>query len=198
MSGVIGGIRLKRFVSFKAVLIKVKPVPVRRCSSVFQHVMKLPKAATGVIENTIKDNPHAALVGTVEQLTQRVIAAQQRIDVVVIKGVIPVVRGRGKDRAGIDCRDTQILQIIELLRDAVQVSPLKSMGRRGGVPGFKVLYRCDPAAACEPIGGALLEDSVLHPLRCVDRHRNRLSSAASNEESWCTMVRGGLLLPVTP
>ena len=56
--------------------------------------MERPEATTRVIEDPIEDDPHAAPVALVQQFAQRLVTAQQRIDLEIVVRVVAVV-GRG-------------------------------------------------------------------------------------------------------
>ena len=71
--------------------IEVKPIEIRRGRAVFQRVMKLPEAAAGMIEHTIGQDADAARVRPIDQFAQRRVAAQNRIDVEIVVGVIAVI-----------------------------------------------------------------------------------------------------------
>ena len=74
-----------------------------------------PEAAAAVVEDTIEHDPHVSRMRLVEQLTQRVVAAQQRVDVEVVIGVIAVVGGRREDRVEVERGDAESLQAVEVL-----------------------------------------------------------------------------------
>ena len=90
-------------------------------------MVERPEAAAGVVEDAVEDDPHAAGVGRVEQLAQGRVAAEQRIDQLVVVGVVAVVRGRGEDRVQVERRDAQVAQVVEVLGDAQQVAALEAV-----------------------------------------------------------------------
>ena len=60
--------------------------------------MKLPESPAGVIKHTVQNDLHVSGMSRFQQLSQSFVATQQRIDVVIIVGVIAMIRGRRKDR----------------------------------------------------------------------------------------------------
>jgi hypothetical protein len=58
--------------------------------------MKLPEAARGVIEDAIQHHANFAPVRFIQEEAEPIIAAEKRVDVVVIVGVITMVGSRSK------------------------------------------------------------------------------------------------------
>ena len=87
--------------------------------------MEGPEPPPGVVEDAIEDHPHPAVVGAVEQLAERGVAAEQGIDREVVVRVIAVVGGRLEDRRQVDGGDPQVLEVVEVLHDAAQVAALE-------------------------------------------------------------------------
>ncbi len=100
--------------------------------------MELEKAAAGVIEDTVQHHPDAPGVSRVQQLPQRRIAAQHRIHLVVIMGVIAMVRARPEDRVEVDGVDPQVAQVIQMLDHAQQITALVGVAGGRGAPGLQV------------------------------------------------------------
>ena len=73
--------------------VDVEPVPVGRIRSCLQQVMERPEAAARVVEDPVQDDPHPAAMCSVEQLAQRSVAPQHRVDVQVVVGVVAVIGG---------------------------------------------------------------------------------------------------------
>ena len=80
--------------------------------------MERPEAASGVVEHAVEDDPDPAVVGGVEQLAQRRVAAEQRVDREVVVRVVAVVRGRLEDRREVQRVDPEVLEVVEVLGDA--------------------------------------------------------------------------------
>ena len=95
--------------------------------------MERPETAAGVVEDAVEDDLHAARVGRVEQLAQRRVAAQQRVDHLVVVRVVTVVGRRGEDGIQVQRRDAELAQVVEMLGDAQQIAAFETgtRGRRG-------------------------------------------------------------------
>ena len=71
----------------------MEPIPVGGGCSVFHHVMERPEPAAAVVENTIKNDPHAPLMHSADQCIECRIAAQEGIHLEVVVGVVAVIGG---------------------------------------------------------------------------------------------------------
>ncbi len=142
------------------------------------------EAATGVVEDAIEHDAHPASVCRVEQLAQRVIATEQRIDLEVVVRVVAVVRAGAEDRGQVDRGDPEILEVPEVLGDPAQVAALEPVDGRWRIPRLQGARLVDPLAAGEPVREDLVEDRVADPVRRVDRHRRRqdLAARAADDE----------------
>ena len=69
--------------------------------------MEGPEATTRVIEDPIEDDPHAAPVALVQQFAQRLVSAQQRIDLEIVVRVVAVVRRGREDRIEVQRRNAE-------------------------------------------------------------------------------------------
>ena len=127
--------------------------------------MERPEAAAGVVEDAVEDDPHAAGVGRVEQLAQRRVAAEQRVDRQVVVGVVAMVRGGREDRVQIEGVDPEIGQLVESLGHAEQITALVAGVGRWRVPWLQRPWLGDPLARGEPIRKDLVEDGVADPGR---------------------------------
>ena len=101
----------------------------------------------------------------VEQLAQGIVAAEQRIDVVVVVRVVAVVRRRSEDRSQVERRDAQGGEVVEPLDDAEQVAALEAVRRGRRVPRFERAGLRDALARREAVGEDLVEDRVADPVR---------------------------------
>ena len=81
--------------------------------------MEGPKAAAGVVEDAIQHHLDAAGVRLIQQGAQPGVAAQQGVHLVIIKGVVAVVGGRGEDGVQVQRGHAQFLQVAQLIGDAV-------------------------------------------------------------------------------
>ncbi len=111
-------------------LSDLEPVPPRRGRTIFDQVVEWKETAADMIEDAIQNDPHALAVCRGEQIVERRVAAQQRIDLEIIAGVITVIGRRLKDGIQIKCIDAKILQVIQAVARAAQCSPfITMMGR---------------------------------------------------------------------
>ena len=108
--------------------------------------MKRPEAATRVVEDAVEDDPHPARVGRVEQLAQRVVAPEERIDAEIVVGVVAMVGGGRKDRRQVERGDADILEVVEAFDDPEEVAPLNPWGGGRRVP------RLERAGLARPAG----------------------------------------------
>ena len=104
--------------------IDVEPVAVRRRGTGLEDVVERPEATTGVVEDAVEDDAHPPAVRHVEQLAQRLVPAEQRVDMEVVVRVVAVVRRGLEDRRQVDRRNAEVLQVVEPLDDAEQVAAL--------------------------------------------------------------------------
>ena len=93
-----------------------------------------PEAAAGVVEDAVEDDLHPARVAGVEQLAERGVAPEKRVDRQVVIGVVAVVRGGGEDRVEVERRDPERLQVVEPIDDAEEIAALESRGGRRRIP----------------------------------------------------------------
>ncbi len=122
----------------------MEPAPVGRRGARLQHVVERPEPAPGVVEHAVEDDPHVAIVGGVQQLAQRGVAAQQRVDRHVVVGVIAMVRGRREDRRQVQRVDAEIGQVVEMLDDPEQVAALEPVVGRWRRPTARAARACGP------------------------------------------------------
>src|SRR4026209_2016704 len=135
--------------------------------------MELPEPAAGVVEDPIERDPQPAAVGDVQQFAQRVVAAEEGVDMEVVVGVIAMVGGRLEDRRQVDRGDPKALQVIEFLEDAQEVAALDPVVGRRGVPRLEWTGLRHARASGESIREDLVEDCVPDPGRRIDAHRRR-------------------------
>ena len=92
------------------------------------------------------------------------VAAEHRVDLLVVVRVVAMVRRRLEDRREVDGVDAQVLQVIEVLDDADQVAPLVAVIGRRSAPLVQVLRLGDRQAPREAVGKDLVEDRVANPI----------------------------------
>ncbi len=154
--------------SFEHRRIEVEPAPVRRGRSVLEDVVKRPEAASGVVEDAVEHDSHSPPVGRVEQLSQRRVSAQERVDRQVVVGVIAVVRRRSEDRRQVEPRDAEVGKLVESFGHTQQIAALEAVRGRRRVPGFERPGPGHPSASGKAIREDLVEDGVTDPGRRVD------------------------------
>ena len=98
--------------------------------------MERQEAAAGVVEHAVQHDPHTALRGRRRSGPQRLVAAQHRVDLEVIVGVVPVVAARGKHRVEVEHGGPQVDDVVEVFDDTVQVASFEAVCRRRRVPRF--------------------------------------------------------------
>ena len=99
--------------------------------------MKRPEAAATVVEHTVEHQTHAAAVHGSDQGIECCVPAQQRINLEVVVGVITVVGGGAENRREVEARDPHVLQLIQRLDHAVEITTLKSLLAGIATPGLK-------------------------------------------------------------
>ena len=115
----------------RAVLIRpvmeVKPAEIRRFlglirayAVIMAACVEVAAVIAGVIEHAVQHDAHPALSGLAAQRTEILLAAEQRVDALVITGVVAVIGIRLKDRVKVDGGNVQALQIIQLGEHAAQ------------------------------------------------------------------------------
>ena len=128
-------------------------------------MVKRPEAAPAVVEHTIKDQAHATALQLHHQGIEGGIASEQRVHLQVVVSVVAVIGRRTEDRVEVESGDAELLQMIEPLDHAVEITPLKPHTIRRRAPG---LQRQAPllghaATAAEAIGKDLAHHRIGHP-----------------------------------
>ena len=93
-----------------AVKADMEPVFIGRVLPVFDHILKLQKAAADMIEYTVKNDTDPVLVELFADVTEILVRPQADIDLLIISGVISMCVGF-KQRAEIDCVNPQLLHM---------------------------------------------------------------------------------------
>ena len=116
----------------------------------------------GVVQHHFDDDADSALVRGVQETLEIVQGAVAGMDRGVVGDVVAVVAQRRREKGHQpDGVDAQILQIIQLLREAAEVADAVAVA---------VVKRADVD---------LIDDRVLVPKRLVDRRQKLLRSASS-------------------
>jgi hypothetical protein len=112
-------------------------------------------------------------VTTVEELAQSVVAAEQRVDLEVVVGVVAVIGRRGEDRCQVQRRYPEVAEIVEVLDDTEQITALEPKRSRGNVPRLEPARLSDARRRGEAVRKDLVEDRVGNPAgRFVDRRQD--------------------------
>ena len=148
----------------------VEPVQVGAVLALLQQVAELKEAARGVVEYPVQHHLHAAPVRRVNQLAQRVVAAQHRVHHRVVVGVVAVVAGRLKHRAQVQGIHAQAGDVVQPLRDAQQVAALVAVEAGRLAPGLQVSRLGHAGAAGEAVREDLIEHGVLGPVGRANIH----------------------------
>ena len=124
-------------------VVKVKPAEIRRFlglerayAVVVTASVEVTAVVAGVIEHAVQYNAHAASGGFAAQRTEVLLAAEQRVDALVIAGIVAVIGIRLKDWIEINGGNVQALQIIQLGVYAAQRTAEKVV-----IENFAVLIR---------------------------------------------------------
>jgi hypothetical protein len=141
--------------------------------AVFENVVKLKKAATGVVKDAIEDDFDLAIVSGVDEFAKGDVSAQQWIDLVVIVGVIAVITRRLENGREVNRSDAQVLQVGKFVDYAPEVAAFVAFvgGRR--IPGFQGdrglgerITRIGSTG--KAIGKNLIKDRVFDPVWRLD------------------------------
>ena len=105
--------------------LRVKTVPV-----------KISAHAAGVVEHPVQQQTHPALMGLAAQLPKILLRTQHGVHGPIVGGVIPMVGRSLENRVEIQRRHRQALQIVQLLRNAPEITAEKV-----AVTNFPLLVR---------------------------------------------------------
>ena len=111
----------------------------------------------GVVHHEVDDHPDAALVGLVEERVEVLDRAALREDVGVVGHVVAAVaQGRGEERRHPQAVDAQPLQVVELLRQALEVPGAVAVGVAERAHQHLVEHRgLEPLGRRQRLGGRL-------------------------------------------
>ena len=119
-----------------------------------------------MIEHRIYHHADSHSVSVRYKPAHRLTVPERRIDLCIIFRVILVVRLCLHDRSQIDSRDPEILQIGNLLPDALQISAVFLLIRhRTGLPWKYTVVFPVRRAVTEPVREDLIPDSIIDPGR---------------------------------
>ncbi|MNL28997.1 hypothetical protein D3C87_1506680 [compost metagenome] len=117
-----------------------------------------------MVEDPVQHHLHAHAVGGLEHAREGRVAAEGRVHVHVVAGVVLVVAAAGEDRVEVEGVDAQLLEVGELLGHPVQVAAHEVVEGRRGAPGRDPLGIVGAIAVGEALGEDLVEDGVLGPV----------------------------------
>ena len=108
---------------------ELEPAPERRAERLAgaggrEAVVAVERRAVGahVVEDAVEDHADPALARLLDELLELLLVAEPRVDPRVVGGVVAVVRVRLEDRVEVDRGDAELLQVVELLPDALEVA----------------------------------------------------------------------------
>ncbi|CCK05787.1 hypothetical protein BN128_4092 [Cronobacter sakazakii 696] len=85
---------------------------------------------TGVVKDAVQNQAHIRFTRFFTQAQQRFIAAELRIDVAIIGGVIFMHARRAEDRVEIKRRDAEFFQVRQFFADTVEIATVKRRAAR--------------------------------------------------------------------
>ena len=100
--------------------------------------MELPETAAGMIEYAVEYHAHIFLVRFIEQFAQGLVAAQERVNVVIVVGVVTVIGCRCKDWREINGVCPKLLDGIKMFGHAAQVAAFESINGRRRIPRLEI------------------------------------------------------------
>ena len=142
-------------------LVDDEPVPVLRFWALLDDILEGEELRMNVVERSVEDDPDRTCVCLVDQLPQRLVASEHRIDGVIVGGVVAVIRGRAEDGVQVDDVNPEGRQVVESLGDPTQITALERPMVVGFVPGF--LDIVSPLAPVVAIGEDLIDESSFGP-----------------------------------
>src|SRR5258708_5050099 len=128
--------------------------------SVFENIVKVEIAPTGVIEDAIQHDLHAALVEFVAQCIKGFVPTQQRINLIIVMGMVAVIAGTLEDGREVDRVYAEFLQVIEMFDHTVQVTAFVTLTCWQAVPRFEIMRLEYLIRFGETVRKNLVEDGV--------------------------------------
>ena len=117
-----------------------------------------------MIEHRVEYYAHAARLARRHEPRERLVAAEMRVDVVVIAYVVLMIRHGREDRSQIQRVHAEPYQIIELLPYPVEIAARKALGRGLCAPFQIDIRRIAVAAAVKPVYEYLINDRARKPI----------------------------------
>ena len=85
----------------------------------FENILPLWRLISNVIENSVKHDFHASLMGLVHQLTESFLISKMTVDFEIICRIVLVIAWGFKNRTEIKSCNPQILQVIQMVNNAL-------------------------------------------------------------------------------
>ncbi len=151
-----------------------EPVLVRALLLRVQQRGERPVPAAGVVEDAVQYEAHPASVARRHELAHRVLAAQHRVHLHEVTGVVPMVRGAQEHRRGVQRVHAERLDVVQVRGDAAQRAALEAAD--GGRRSPRVHLRARREArgvGREAVGEDLVHHRVLPPVERARRVRGR-------------------------
>ena len=136
--------------------------------------------AARMAEDTVEDDADALRLRRVDEMAEVLIRAENRVDLVVITRVVVVIALRLKDRVQVDDRDAEVLEVVELLLEALEIAAAEIGGNDllrvgvlvvariilpAGMEDRALLLDDGVSLAREAVREDLVHDGVLEPVR---------------------------------
>ncbi len=137
------------------------------------------ETVAGVVENAVEHELHAAPLQVFDQGVEGLPAAQVRVDLVVVLGVVAVARGALENGRQVEATGAQVVQVVERLDHAPEVAAVElarslfGIGRRSPGSGHDRLALVAPLARTraqlgpavpEAVGEDLIKDPPYGPV----------------------------------
>ena len=145
-----------------AVVVEGEPVAVRRPVAlprarlaIGAKAVEVAGVGAAVVEDAVEDDRDPPLGGVDAQLAEALLIAQHRIDAQVVGGVIAVVARRLEDGVEIEHRHAELLEIVEVLADALERAAVEVPVGDAAVLGARIGGRRVPVLHERASGAAL-------------------------------------------
>lgn len=121
-----------------------------------------------MVENRIKHDVHPAFVGGINQLFERLLVAKCRVDSKIVDRIVLVIGRCGKNRAQVQSVYTQILQIVEVIKNSFRSPPKSSSVSDRHSPRKSSIRIISLVAIREPFRENLIPNSFPDPFGRFD------------------------------
>ena len=153
---------ISRLIIRNGEFVDVEPFGKSGIFAVLLHVLPLHRKIAHMVENCIKHDVHPAFMGGINQLFERLLVAKCRVDSKIVDRIVLVIGRCGENRAQVQSVYTQILQIVEVIKNSLQITAKKVRRCRIGTPPRKSAIRIiSLVAICEPFRENLIPNSFL-------------------------------------